>query len=161
MHVFGPSSFSEIERFLRRLGARNHTDNMRRLAGHARYFLAEFTEPEFMSFVFLQSDEVSAIAPRQADRTLASVAIRALQVQSRVLSSNWNLEQVLAATLERLDAPCRPLVVRRTIQSECRFGAWYIQDGSHTALGYAMALLTYRVRYKPVVAYCAASADGA
>lgn len=156
--ILKPVTITDIENLLVDLGGRNHDDNMRELRPFPNFFLVELFESEFLDLVFLQNDETLAICPRGGIRTLRVVAQRALKLPIRKLSGNWDLDSIAARTKEHLGAPdnhLRPLVLRDAHQSEARYGPWYIQDGSHSALGYAMALLAGDAPYSPVRAYCA------
>jgi len=87
------------------------------------------------------------------------VAERALKIDPSYLQlhANWNLVEVSRLTLEHLNTgmPIRPLVLRDARESELQHGELYIQDGSHTALGYAMAILSNDIIYSPIQAYWA------
>jgi hypothetical protein len=115
-------------------------------------------EDDFMSTVFLQNEEVLTIAPRGCSRSLQNAARRAIDSKLRVLSSNWdldtNLERMrrqLASGVICLDSP----VLCETRTSEKKHGAWYVQDGSHRSLAYAMLVLMGEVQYGQQIAFCA------
>lgn len=123
-----------------------------------RHFLTELFEKDFFDLVFLQSSDIAAICPREQDRTLRAVAYRAVHSTKRQLSPNWDLDQVNCRIEELLCTPApsiSPLFLRDARDSERVFGRWYLQDGSHRALGYAVAVLTHRTPYSPVNAFCA------
>jgi hypothetical protein len=157
VRLIEPATLKEIEMFLLDLGGGNHEDNMNALRGFPRYFLVELSEVDFFSLVFLQNNHVLPICPRGADRSLRSVAERALKIDSPHLHVNWNLAEVIRQTQEHLvaDMPIRPLVLRDARQSELQYGQFYIQDGCHTALGYAMVILSDNSSYFPPHAYLA------
>jgi hypothetical protein len=150
-------ALEEIESSLIDLGGGNHADNMKVLRGFSRYFLVELSEVEFLSLVFLQNEHILSICPRGGDRSLRSVAQSALKTRSPNLHANWNLDDVKKRTRDYLASgtPFRPLILRDAQQSELQYGEFYIQDGSHTALGYAIALLSNTVTYSPRSAYLA------
>ena len=154
-------TLEEIESSLVDFGGGNHADNMNVLREFPRYFLVELSEAEFFALVFLQNDHVLSICPRGGDRSLRSVAQRALKVSSPDLHANWNLGEVIKRTQEHLVAglPFRPLILRDARQSELQFGEFYVQDGSHTALGYAMALLSSLTTYSSRPAYLATNRE--
>jgi len=155
MNVVRNASIQEIESLLIDLGKGNHPDNMRSLRRFSRYFLVELSESEGLSLVFLQNDHVLQICPRGEDRRLRAVAARANKIGPVKLHDNWDLGEVLRRTEMELSAkPLRQLVLRDAVETEREFGRWYIQDGSHSALGYALALLSGRA-YVPVRAFCA------
>lgn len=155
--ILRTASLGEIESSLVEFGGGNHSDNMKALGEFTAYYLVELSEAEFFALVFLQNDHVLPICPRSENRSLYSVAERALKVDSPILHANWDLAEVAKRTKEHLSsgAPFRPLILRDTRQSELRFGEYYIQDGCHTALGYAMALLSSKVTYSSRPAYLA------
>jgi hypothetical protein len=156
MRVIQVAKLDEVETLLLGLGGGNQADNMNVLRQFRTFFLAELTQLEFLGLVFLQNEEVIAICPRSQDRTLRSVACRAVQLGLPALSANWNLAKIAARTNETLKSGAlRSLVLRETRDSELRYGSWYIQDGSHSALGCAIALATNTAPYSPVRAYCA------
>jgi hypothetical protein len=131
---------------------------MRVLGDFPYHFLLELSEEDFFNLVFLQSSEVAAICPPGEDRTLRVVASRAVHCTKRRLGPNWDLDEVIHRTDEMI---CKsilsvgPFFLRDARDSERAFGARYLQDGSHRALGYAMAILTDRTHYAPFNAFCA------
>jgi hypothetical protein len=148
------SNIGEIESQLDLFGRGNHTDNMRVLREFSRFYIVELDESEFINLIFLQNEHVLEICPPGKDRKLKAVALRALKVKNPVLHANWDLGHVAARTEEALASPpLRALVLRPTRSSEVKYGDWYIQDGSHTALGYAMALLSGKSKFLTVRAY--------
>lgn len=161
MIVREKATLQQIESLLVDLGSGNHEDNLRVLRAYSRYYLVELTEAEFMNLVFLQNDHVSKICPRGEDRALRTVSQRALQLRNSILHANWNLAEVENRTRDHLQSgsDIRPIVLRPACPSERCYGDWYIQDGSHTALGYAMALTSGETTYAPVSAYIATDED--
>lgn len=158
MRVSRTTTVAEIDSALRKLGAGNHEDNMQVLASFPHHFFLELSEKDFFELVFLQCREVAEICPSGADRTLHAVAYRAVHSPKRQLGPNWDLDQVNHRTEEVLctsTSSVSPLFLRDARHSEKAFGCWYLQDGSHRALGYAMAILTDRTRYSPLNAFCA------
>lgn len=146
----------EIELFLERLGSRNHEDNLDALRRYSHYYLVELLESEFLGLVFLQNEHVLTICPRNEDRSLWAVAEPALVVENPNLHENWNLDEVKSHTERVLqEGALRPLVLRPSHPDELQHGSWYLQDGSHTALGYAMTLLSQKGPYASVRAYVA------
>jgi hypothetical protein len=161
MNILRTATLPEIEQVLTDLGGGNHIDNMNVLKSFSGYFLIELLKDEFFDLVFLQNKEVVTICPPEQDRRLRAVALRAISTSTNVLSSNWDLGLIKKLTEELLWRPTiSPLVLRDTRQSECKNGSWYIQDGAHRALGYAMALLSSPISYTPVQAYCATVRNG-
>ncbi len=158
MTVIRPMKLDEIEEHLIRLGAGNHSDNMARLRQYQCYLCMAMNEDDFLSTVFLQNEEVLTIAPRGDSRSLRNVASRAIDSKLRVLSSNWDLNRNLERMRRQLasgdiclDSP----VLCETRTSEKKHGAWYLQDGSHRSLAYAMLVLMGEVQYGQQIAFCA------
>jgi hypothetical protein len=159
-----PATVAEIEKHLRALGAGNHEDNMKIVRDFPHHYLLTLAEQDFQSLVFLQTQTLSRIVPPDSDRRLAAVARRASQLPPTEanLGSNWDI----SATVTRFrDAyrgqPCHlpPFVLRDTRGSERQWTAdgWYLQDGSHRALAYCMAILAGEMQYSPQQAFCATS----
>ncbi len=155
MNQVTDATLAEIERLLVELGCGNHFDNMRVISRYSHFYRMEaIPEAVFFDLVFLQNTEVSTIAPPDEDRRLRAVAIRALQQNDARFSENWDLGSIRQRfSLAALPLP--PFVLRDTSSSERQHGEWYLQDGSHRALGYAMAVLNDEASYTPQVAYCA------
>lgn len=154
------ATLEQVEKHLFLLGGGNHPDNMRRLAAFPNFFLMELEEGDFWDLVFLQNEDVLLLAPRGSDRRLRAVAVRALRIREAVLSPNWSLPRIANHTMaqnpERPGFSLQPLILRDASVSERHNGgAWYIQDGSHRALGYARAVLWFDVPYQNQLAYCA------
>jgi hypothetical protein len=159
-----PATIDEIEAHLRALGAGNHEDNMKIVREFPRHYLLTLAEPDFQSLVFLQMRTLSKIVPMDSDRRLAAVARRASQLPPTEgnLGSNWDI----AATVKRFREthPGRSchlpeFVLRDTRGSERQWAAdgWYLQDGSHRALAYCMAIAAGEMQYSPQPAFCATS----
>jgi hypothetical protein len=148
----------EIEAFLLQAGGGNHLDNLAMIRSFPRHFLISLSEADFWRLVFLQNDHVLPICPRGDDRTLLAVAGRALTIHDPHLSANWDIDEILARTRREVANKLpRPLVLRDARDAERWYGDWYIQDGSHSALGYASMILAREKEYHPVDAYCATS----
>jgi len=159
------SCLEEIKAYLNDLGSGNHEDNMRSLSSQNgdNYYLLELSKSGFLNLVFLQNSEVRRIAPEGESRTLQVVACRALQhvaLGNSRLSSNWDL----VANRSRLETTrpnqkhfTLPALVLRDVKHSERENEetqWYIQDGCHRALAYAMAVLKGDVTYQPQRAFC-------
>lgn len=155
MNPVTEATLAEIERLFVELGRGNHADNMRVISRYSNFYRMEaIPEGLFFDLVFLQSREVAMIAPPGEDRRLRAVALRALRQNDARLSENWDLGSIRQQfSLAALPLP--PFVLRDTTGSERRHGEWYLQDGSHRALGYALALLHDEVSFTPQVAYFA------
>jgi hypothetical protein len=149
------TTIGEVERLLVKLGSGNHFDNMRAISRFSRFYRIEaIPEAAFFDLVFLQNAEVASIAPPGEDRRLRAVALRALQHTDARFSENWDLGSIRQRfALAALPLP--PFVLRDTSGSERQHGKWYLQDGCHRALGYAMAVLNDEVCFTAQVAYCA------
>jgi hypothetical protein len=149
------ATVGEIDQHLKRLGGGNHIDNMTVVSGFKRHSLVELSEEDFSHLLFLQSDDVVQICPRGGDRRLYAVALRALGAESPRLGPNWNLGEIMQQTNEILmgQRSAEPLLIREANEVEKHFGPWYLQDGTHRALGYAMAILGSKTAYEPWMAY--------
>jgi len=150
-------SLDEIEGHLSRLGGGNHVDNMKRLRRFAIYLSATLTEVEFLSLVFLQSEEVLSIVPPGQNRTLGAAARRAIDLRESKLSGNWDLAENLNRMRTKLahkGGRLEPLVLCEAREGEQMHGQWYIQDGSHRALAYGTLLALGEVRYEHQETYC-------
>jgi hypothetical protein len=134
---------------------------MKQVESFAHHWLVELTEEEFFGVVFLQSDEVLRICPRGEDRTLRRVAMRTIEHGQPKLSDNWNLAENLTRARENLATglPLSELLLREVRGNEREYGKWYLQDGSHRALGYATLIVLGEGAYKPQRAYCCMSKD--
>lgn len=158
MKIVKKADIKEIEQELRKLGGGNHDDNMKALNKFPNHYLVELSESDFLEVVFLQSKEVSLICPSGQNRRLKAVAERAKLSTRRKPSENWDLDQIMELTGKLLRSPkadMGPIFLRDAQGSECQYGRWYLQDGSHRALGYAIALITKETTYSPIQAYCA------
>ena len=157
MTVIRNLSIAEIERDLLALGGGNQEDNMEVIGRFPRHYLVELSEDDFFNLVFLQVPKLSPISPPGQDRTLRAVATRAISSSQRMLGSNWDLDAIESRTKEFLrfgDLQVGPLFLRDPHRSECRHGLWYLQDGCHRGLGYAMAILSAGTSYSPTKAVC-------
>lgn len=160
MIVRSMATLEQVEKHLLHLGGGNHLDNMRRLTAFPSFFLVELEEGDFWNLVFLQNEDVLPLAPVGSDRRLRAVAARALGNPEAVLSPNWSLSRIADHTMAqnpaKPDFSVEPLALRDASVSERHDGGtWYIQDGNHRALGYAMAVLGSGVPYQNQFAYCA------
>lgn len=145
---------AEIEQHLLRLGGGNHDDNMGVVLSFQEYCLVELSLEDFRELVFLQTSVVFPICRPGEDRRIAEVASRALKAPKQ-LGPNWDLDKIRDRTRTALDSgqPIESLLIRETNKAEKPFGLWYLQDGSHRGLGYAMAILSANLPYVPITAY--------
>ncbi len=157
-----PVTSDAIERHLEALGAGNHSDNLGVLRQFRYYCRLVLTEAEFFGLVFLQNAEVRSISPTNSDRTLRAVAQRALALRHSRLSLNWDIAAIRSTFRELRElyplmttVRLPELLLRDARGSEAAFGDWYLQDGSHRALGYALELLDGRQTYVPQAAFIA------
>ncbi|QEE28572.1 hypothetical protein FTW19_11535 [Terriglobus albidus] len=151
----------EIEEHLRNLGSGNHSDNMDRLSRFSCYFCVVMTEDDFLGTVFLQNPEVASIVPEGESRKLRDVARRGIDLQLPVLGPNWNLATNLDQMRSQLAGGSICLgspVLCEARDGEEKHGAWYLQDGSHRSLAYAMLLLMGEAQYEEQIAFCAMNA---
>jgi len=157
------SSIEEIERHLLDLGAGNHKDNMVVMREFPHHFRVTLPQDIFMNLVFLQTSIVGKIVPSNEDRTLGTVAQRALSLgkEETNLGPNWNISEAITRFDNQYpphqDVVLTALVLRESRGSELRWGPWYLQDGSHRALAYCMAILSGKFSYVPQGAFCAAN----
>ena len=158
-----PATVEEIEKHLVNIGSKNHADNMQRVREAPRHYFGKLpTKESFLELVFGQFDPVTKIAPVGEDRRLLAVAVRAaaLPADKRRLGVNWDLAEVqekFRSCLENGEPRFPPLLLRETRGAgERRWAAqgWYLQDGSHRALGYALALHSGEISYRPQFAFC-------
>ncbi|RLI51980.1 MAG: hypothetical protein DRP09_18665 [Candidatus Thorarchaeota archaeon] len=168
--VIRKSSFREIETHLIGLGGGNQEDNLRSISSLPNYYLMMLSEDEFLNLVFLQNDGVIAIAPHGEDRRLRAVASRALRLYESgetELSDNWNLESTFKRLKEHnpeqrgFELPALVLRDARGSEREYDGARWYIQDGCHRALAYAMTVIRGDVTYQPQRAFCATASISA
>jgi hypothetical protein len=159
--VLRRATLAEVSDHLVKLGAGNQADNVRSLQKFPNVYQVKLSREDFMNMVFLANDEVRPIIPPD-DRRLSAVAARALQAGPKVLSANWDLGKIQQRFAEKFaeeGATDLPAIVLRDAQgSETAHGAkFYIQDGCHRSLAYAMAILAGKATYQPVTAYVATS----
>jgi hypothetical protein len=158
--VIQRSSLAEVERFLLALGGGNHSDNMSVLWRFRCFYLLRLSREDFFDLVFLQSKAVGEIAPQSEDRRLKAVADRALTLGDKIVGPNWDLSAIRgkfrALTMATSNYGLPALVLRDAQDAErAHGGSWYIQDGNHRALAYAMAILDGTIQYSPQLAYLA------
>jgi len=162
VHVIRAATVEEIEAHLVAMGAGNHPDNMKHILRFPRHYFVELGESEFGSLVFLQTRTVSAICPAGEDRCLRVVAGRAVSSPQRQLGGNWDLDAILVKSRSFVAASERvmhlPALVLREAESERQYGPWYLQDGSHRALGYSMLMCSGDAKYHAQLAYVATNA---
>jgi hypothetical protein len=158
------ATIDEIEAHLRALGGGNHEDNMKIVREFPRHYFLTLVEPDFQSLVFLQTRTLSKIVPAHSDRRLVAVARRASQLSPTEanLGTNWNIAVTVRDFREMYPGrSCHlpALVLRDTRGSERQWIAdgWYLQDGSHRALAYCMAIVAGEMQYSPQPAFCATS----
>jgi hypothetical protein len=155
--VLRRATLAEVSDHLVKLGAGNQADNVKSLQKFPNVYEVKLSREDFLNMVFLANDEVRPIIPPD-DRRLSAVAARALQAGPKVLSSNWDLGKIQQKFAEKGAGDLPAIVLRDAQGSETAHGAkFYIQDGCHRSLGYAMALLAGKATYQPVTAYVATS----
>jgi len=154
-----------ITQHLIALGCGNHPNNLKEFgllpeSFGFKHYLTEIDEAEFFGLVFQHTPDLSPLVPDVNIRPLriaAQNALGQLKVKPR-LNANWDLtliEERTTAWLAR-GTPLPALALRDSRGSELITGQWYLQDGCHRALGYAMAILKYpSVTYRPLKAYIA------
>ena len=151
------SNSTTIEKHLLNLGGGNHDDNMRQVAGFECHWLVQLTKEEFFGLVFLQTDNLLSICPRGHDRTLRAVAERANRLGPPNLGPNWDLSENLRRMRELTTSgrvTFQPLLILESRPNEVNYGPFYLQDGSHRALAYAMLVMLGEVPYQDRLAYC-------
>lgn len=154
MEIMRKSSFGEIEKHLVQLGAGNHEDNVESLIKFKHFYEVKLSKDEYFEIVFLA--DIKGITPKHMDRRLKVVAERALELiinsKDLFLQGNWDLSKLQTEFIEKYGAeeiPCLPnIVIRDTRCSEKDYGArWYIQDGCHRALAYAISIIKGEKKY--------------
>ena len=151
-----------IEASLVQLGSGNHDDNLCVLRAFRHYYHASLEEEEFYALVFLVNDSVRRIVPPGADRRLRAVASRAIALDGIELGPNWDLADIRNRTAEFFETVGEPspLLLRDVHDSETKHGGrWYLQDGSHRALGFAIALVEHKAEYFPWPAHLATNTE--
>lgn len=167
MEIVHLVQIDEIEEHLIKHGRGNHEDNMRQVRDASAWFLGKISEQEFKSLIFLESTEVASIMPPGLDRRLEAVATRAIELPSdgTRLSGNWDIGKIEEKTevwLADPESPDLPALLLRDVrggESKWEVNGWYLQDGSHRALGYLMAIMKEATTYCPVRVYCATHRD--
>jgi hypothetical protein len=160
MRIIEQTRLEVVENHLLRLGAGNHPDNLARLRRIEFHCSVELTEDDFFGLVFLQNTEVLRIAPRGADRTLRTIAMRAVDLGHPTLSGNWDLAENLRRMRGKLGGAnifLEPLVICESRDGEQQFGPFYLQDGSHRALACATLILLNEAQYERQIAFCSMS----
>jgi hypothetical protein len=160
------ATVQQIEEHLISLGGGNHDDNMARVREYPRHYLISLTEQQFRDLVFLQNPTTAKITPHNSDRRLVAVAQRALELPrpESKLGPNWDIAanfDRFRQAISRESVPELPALLLRDLRgsSESRWspGGWYLQDGSHRALSYCMAILAGELDFITQSAYCATS----
>ncbi len=159
MQFIREATKDEIETYLKSLGGGNHTDNMKQLGGEISLCLFLLDESEFMSLVFLSNTSIKKLMETNSNRKLGEIARVAINSKMEKLGANWNLKKVYEKTEQFLQISetneLPPILLRDARGSECKHGDWYLQDGSHRALGYAMAIHKDLTNYTHQYAYIA------
>lgn len=154
---------SLIEAHLLELGGGNQIDNLEQISMFQKHYLVELSKEEFLSLVFLEIDPTRILIKKANSRQLSQIAIIANNQSQRILGSNWDLSEIILKTEEKwladenYDLPA--LLIRPSRNDERNFGDWYLQDGSHRSLGYAMKLVNNSSVYRPIKAYLATNED--
>lgn len=164
MEIVGAVKWPVIEQHLIDLGAGNHKDNVENLRPFPNFYQIELAKEEFLNLVFLAIPTLEPIVPKYEDRRLIAVAKRAVNAMAEGANvnydNNWNLEVLIKIFNEKYNHEGQiilpELVIRDTRNSEKYFNAeWYIQDGCHRALAYAIAIEKGDLSYSPQKVYCA------
>jgi len=159
MLITASATVDEAERHLLDLGGGNHTDNMRQIRAHERLYRADLAEADFWQLVFLETATTARLTHANHARRLRVVAEAARALGYPRLGPNWDLHEIRDRTkaaragLPHLRLPA--LLLRDARDGELQFGRWYLQDGSHRALGYATGLLDWNLRYTNQVVFLA------
>jgi len=144
-----------IEQHLKKIGGGNHKDNMEQVLKYKHCLLVELSESDFFNLVFLDIAQTKQLIDRAGSRKLADIASVANNHPVTNLGLNWDLADIITKTNNfARDNQEMPAILLRPAQgNECKFGQWYLQDGSHRSLGYAMALKNKSLVYKPIKAF--------
>lgn len=155
MRVLRVVDRAELGRFLESQG--NRDDNLAQLRAHAHVDEVELDECDFVGLVFMQTSAVWLIAPRGVSRRLIEVARRAgvLPQEALALAPNWDLRVCTdkCRDVVRKGNDLGHLFIRESREGEAQHGPWYLQDGSHRALGFALGLLAREWDYVPIRAF--------
>lgn len=159
MQVLRKASLEEIKFHLLNLGGKNQKDNLQSIRHFPFYYLLRLSQNDFYGLVFLQRPDLHAMVPLGHDRRLRAVAGRTVTLGRTKLFDDWDLGEIR----DRFDelkteqaVPVLPaLLLRDARPNEKQYGPWYLQDGSHRALAYAMAILETKASYVPQPAYLA------
>jgi len=157
MKIIKPVTKSIIESHLIEVGDGNQKDNFEQISIYQNYYLAQLTKEDFLSLVFLEIEPTKALIKKANSRQLAKIAVAANNENLQYLGPNWDLSKIILNT-EKLvqskngfDLPA--LLIRPSRNGELSFGAWYLQDGSHRSLGYAMKIVSNLLEYRPIKTY--------
>lgn len=161
MELLKKSDLTEIENHLKNLGCGNHKDNMKQIKSYKNHYSVELSKEEFLSLVFLESSTTKILCVKS--RKLVDVASEAINLPNNNLGKNWDIDKVLdkwnAFHKEGEVPPVEEIVLRDTKNSEINHGRYYLQDGCHRSLAYAIALIKDEVEYTPQIAFLATNED--
>jgi hypothetical protein len=150
MRVLSIANIEEIEVELLALGGGNHTDNMEQVRAHQRHYRGELCAATFWKLVFLENSAIARLRRSPGDRTIRGVAIAARRDGYPNLGPNWDLGAIRSRSLaEPAIASHQSWLLRDSRATEAKSGPWYLQDGCHRALSYAITLLEERTEFTP------------
>lgn len=139
------------------LGGGNHLDNMDQVNKYTFHYKIEMSETEFNNLVFLETDTTKKLIELANSRNLSAISAEAVELNEKVLGANWDLEKIVNDAMEMLKSSggynLNLPLLRPTKNSECDYGNWYLQDGSHRSLGYSMLINQNETSYLPQCAY--------
>ncbi|MFA6981299.1 MAG: hypothetical protein WC209_18375 [Ignavibacteriaceae bacterium] len=152
MRIIKKVTIDEIEKHLLLLGGGNHPDNMKQVYEFQNRYLAELTKDDYLNLVFLDSPSTKELIQIAKIRTLKKMGEAANTLNGKKLGTNWDLTKIISDTkifLETTQGLVKfpAFLLRSSKNDESKLGDWYLQDGSHRALGYAMYLLDNTVDY--------------
>lgn len=136
----------------------NFKDNVKYTKEYTFHYKVKLSEEEFFDLCFLGNEETASITSNGRKlRTAAQSALSSIKKGATHLSGNWNLSEIETKTkafLANGQAEFAPITLRDAkggeLKHKCNF---YIQDGNHRCLGYAMHLLSAPgLRYMPIEA---------
>ncbi|MBU1118639.1 hypothetical protein KKH43_02020 [Patescibacteria group bacterium] len=125
----------------------NHKDNQEALNKFKFYYLVKLGKNDFLNLCFLDNDEVKDITKNgRRLENVAKTSMKLLENNDGILSSNWDLKKTIKTTIYTLKVSnlpsFLPLIIRDAKNGEQNHGSnYYIQDGNHRCLGYAIFLL--------------------
>lgn len=142
MKIIEGNQYLQIKEYLE--GQGNRDDNLESIGNYSGYFKVELSKDAFLKLCFFHIPRISKNGRRLRD--VADMALNLLSASDSYLDDNWDLSKVYKRTTGDINTKKEielfPLVLRDASEGEINHGCdFYIQDGNHRCLGYAMYLL--------------------